>query len=83
VIASDASFADDQETRRSSHGYIAMLYGGAIFWKAARQSTVTTLTIEAELLALEHTTKEAIALKRFFDEIRLNLGTLWTVWCDN
>jgi hypothetical protein len=83
TIAGDASFADDPETRRSSHGYIAMLYGGPIFWKAARQSTVTTSTTKAELLALEHTTKEAMALKRFFDELALDLGELWTVWCDN
>jgi hypothetical protein len=83
TIAGDASFADDPETRRSSHGYIAMLYGGAIFWKAARQSTVTTSTTEAELLALEHTTKEAMALRRFLEELALDLGELWTVWCDN
>jgi hypothetical protein len=30
IIASDASFADDKETRRSSQGFIVMLFGGAI-----------------------------------------------------
>jgi hypothetical protein len=83
TICGDASFADDPETRKSSHGYIAMLFGGAIFWKAARQSTVTTSTTEAELLALDHVTKEAMALKRFFKELTLDLGELWHVWCDN
>ncbi|KAI1689517.1 RVT-2 domain containing protein [Pyrenophora tritici-repentis] len=83
VICGDASFADDPETRRSSHGYIAMLFGGAIFWKATRQSTVTTSTTEAELLALEHTAKEAMALKRFFKELTLDLGDVWKIWCDN
>lgn len=83
VVCGDASFADDPDTRRSSHGYIAMLFGGAILWKAARQSTVTTSTTEAELLALEHTAKESMALKRFFKELTLNLGDLWTIWCDN
>jgi transposase InsO family protein len=83
TICGDASFADDPETRRSSHGYIAMLFGGAILWKAARQNTITTSTTEAELLALEHVTKEAMALKRFFKELTIDLGELWTVWCDN
>lgn len=83
VISGDASFADDPDTRRSSHGYIAMLYGGAIFWKAARQSTVTTSTTEAELLALEHVAKETMALKRFFKELLLDLSEYWTIWCDN
>ena len=53
-----------------------MLFSGAILWKAARQNTVTTSTTKAELLALEHATKEAIALKRFFKELTLDLGTL-------
>jgi hypothetical protein len=83
TICGDASFADDPETRRSSHGYIALLFGGAIFWKATRQSTITTSTTEAELLALEHVTKELMALRRFFKEITLDLGELWNVWCDN
>jgi hypothetical protein len=44
TIASDASFADDEVTRRSSQGYVFSLYGGPILWKAARQATVTTST---------------------------------------
>jgi hypothetical protein len=36
MIASDASFADDLLTRRSSQGYLILLFGGAIIWKAAR-----------------------------------------------
>jgi len=32
--AADASFGDDVETRRSSAGYVFMLYGMPIDWKA-------------------------------------------------
>jgi hypothetical protein len=59
------------------------LFGGPILWKAAKQSTVTTSTTEAELLALEHVSKEAMALKRFLVELKLDLGDTWTIWCDN
>ncbi|RYP29703.1 hypothetical protein DL768_011208 [Monosporascus sp. mg162] len=83
LIAGDASFADDPETRRSSQGYIMTLFGGAIVWKAARQATVTTSTTKAELLALEHTAKEAMALKRLFHDLRLELGQTWDIFCDN
>ncbi len=83
LVASDASFADDPDTRRSSQGYIILLFGGAIIWKAVRQSTVTTSSIEAELLALTFVGKEAIALKRFFLEIQLDLGKIWEIFCDN
>jgi len=41
------------------------------------------LTTEAELIALSETTKEAIAVKRFFHELTLDLESLWNVWCDN
>lgn len=83
VIASDASYADDQETRRSSHGYIIQLFGGPVAWKSARQDTVTTSTTEAELLALQYVAKESMALERLFKEIQLTLSIPFTLHCDN
>lgn len=83
IVAGDASFADDEETRHSSQGYIFILFGGPLLWRAARQATVTTSTTEAELLALEHTAKEALALERLFRCISLDLGQLMTIFCDN
>jgi hypothetical protein len=83
VIASDASFGDHIETRRSSHGYTIALFGGLIDWKAARLPTVSTSTTEAELLGVDHTARETIALQRFFRELRLKLEAPWTIFCDN
>ena len=83
VIASDASFADDSETRRSSHGFVMMLFGGVIHWRAARQDTITTSSTEAELLALSHTAKETMAIERLVRELKADLGTPWTIFCDN
>ena len=83
IIASDASFADDPDTRRSSQGYLIQLFGGPVIWKASRQATVTTSTTEAELLALSETAKETIALKRFFEAIQLVLETPFSIACDN
>jgi hypothetical protein len=83
VIASDASFADDIESRRSSHGFTIQLFGGLIIWKAARQDTVTTSTTEAELLGLSHAARELMALKRLFLNIKLDIGNSWNLFCDN
>ncbi|KAL2889461.1 integrase, catalytic core [Ceratocystis lukuohia] len=55
-IYSDSAFADNIDTRRSSYGSLFMLHHGAIDWKAAHQSTVTTSSTEAELLALDRRT---------------------------
>jgi hypothetical protein len=74
IVASDTSFADDSETRRSSQGYTIFLFGGIIAWKAARQDIVTTSTTEAELLGLASVGKEAMALWRLFQDIQLDIG---------
>jgi hypothetical protein len=50
--ASDASFGDDEETRRLSAGYVFILYGMPIDWKATVLRSVTRSTTEAELYAL-------------------------------
>ena len=83
VIASDASFADDLDTRRSSQGYVMSLFGGIVVWKATRQDTVTTSTTEAELLSVGRTAQEAMALSRLFQDINLELGEMTRIFCDN
>lgn len=83
VIASDASFADDEESRRSSHGYTVRLYGGLISWRAARQDTVTTSTTEAELLGVAHAGKELIALKRLLADLAIDVKSSLKLYNDN
>ena len=82
-IARDAAFADDPDTRRSSQGFLFSLFRGPIHWKAVRQETVTTSSTEAELYTLSLTGGEAIALKRLFRDISLELGEPWKIFCDN
>src|SRR5579859_683197 len=41
---SDADWASDMDTRRSTTGYIVMLNNGAIAWKSCRQPTVALAT---------------------------------------
>lgn len=83
IGASDAAFADDSKTRRSSEGFIFHLFGGAIDWKASKQSTVTTSSTEAELLALSHASKEYLWWKRLFANIRLTFDSEPIIHCDN
>lgn len=80
----DASFADNSADRRSSQGYVMMLFGGAIGWKANKQDTVTTSTTEAELLALSQGAKEALYSLRLIQEIGVQLDDRHVqIWCDN
>lgn len=82
-VASDAAFADDTSTRKSSQGFIICLFGGPISWKATKQSTVTMSSTEAELLAFTHTAREAIATQRLFQQLELQLDEDSVIECDN
>src|SRR5271169_5689300 len=55
---SDADWAGDVDTRRSTTGYIVMLNNGAIAWKSHCQPTVALSTMEAEYMAVTDATKE-------------------------
>lgn len=83
IASSDASFANDPDTRKSSQGYAFMLFNGVIDWKASKQKTVTTSSTEAELLAISTTGKETIWWTRFFDSIDFNPGHETHIQCDN
>lgn len=56
--ASDASFADDTETRQSTEGYTFHLFNALIDWQSSKQRTVVRSTTEAELLALSRATTQ-------------------------
>ena len=60
---SDADYAGDLDTRRSTTGYVFILHGGAIPWMMKRQSTVAASTTEAENIAAAQATKEALWLR--------------------
>jgi hypothetical protein len=47
----DASFADDQETCRSTSGYVVWFGGSPIDWECKRQPLVTMSTMESEYVA--------------------------------
>ena len=83
LASSDASFADDPDTRHSSQGYIFTLFNGPIDWKANKQKTVTLSSTEAELLAMSTTGKETIWWTRFFDAIDFDPGHKTFIQCDN
>jgi len=60
-----------------------ILYGTLIAWKASKQFTVTTSSMEAELLVFTEVSKEAIATMRLFAGMRFHLYEDIVIWCDN
>ncbi|CAI7773299.1 unnamed protein product [Closterium sp. NIES-53] len=66
----DASWADDQATQRSSHGYTFGLGSGSVSWRATRSSSVLGSSCEAEIYAGAMAAQEL----RWFTYLLTDLG---------
>jgi hypothetical protein len=64
VVASDAFFANNSTNRKSSQAFAIKLFSRLISWRTNKQNTITTLTTEAELLALAQAAKESMYVNR-------------------
>jgi hypothetical protein len=69
---SDADWAGDVDTRRSTTGYVVMINNGAVAWKSHKQPTVALSTMEAEYMALTEATKELKWVRTFLAELGQN-----------
>uniref|UniRef100_A0AAV1TC62 Reverse transcriptase Ty1/copia-type domain-containing protein n=1 Tax=Peronospora matthiolae TaxID=2874970 RepID=A0AAV1TC62_9STRA len=65
----DADWAVDIASRRSTSGYVFMMSGGCISRKSQKQRTVALSSTEAENMALSEATKEAVWLKVLLREL--------------
>ena len=81
--ASDASYADDKDTRKSLQGFIFFLFGGPIDWRATLQRCVTKSTTESELIAASSAGTELIWWWRFFENLGFNPDCPHILYCDN
>jgi hypothetical protein len=71
VAYSDADYAGDPDSRRSTTGYIFILNGGAISWCSRRQPIVATSTMQSEYIAASDCSREVVSIRRLME----NLGT--------
>jgi len=58
--SSDADWAGDHETRRSTTGFTFIFGGAAVSWGSNLQRTVALSTMEAEYMALCEVSEEAV-----------------------
>ena len=70
-VYSDADFAGDVSTRRSTTGVISMYADGPISWSSHLQRTVALSTTEAEIIAASEGAKELVWLKRLLKDLSL------------
>jgi hypothetical protein len=68
---SDASYANDLNTRRSFSGYLIRFGEAAISWCCQKQRSVALSTTEAEYMAMSLAAKQLMWIKRGTDDLRL------------
>ena len=84
----DANFAACQDTRRSTTGWVVIMYGGAVSWSSKKQATTAASTMEAEYQACGSVAREALSLIKQLEELQhlscdFPIKGPLTVLCDN
>ena len=65
----DAAFADCKTSRKSTSGYVFCVNNSPLTWKSSRQTIITTSSTEAEYVAACDGTKEAVWLRKLFEDL--------------
>ena len=80
---SDAGFAGDVRTLRSTSGVVAVYAGSAIAWPSQLRQSVALSIKEAEFVAASEGTKELLWLKRLLGELDGKVSEVPTLFVDN
>ena len=79
----DADWGQDSADRKSISGYVFLISGGAVSWSSKKQTSVALSTMEAEYMALCHTSKDAIWLRTLLSDLTFPQAEPTTIFCDN
>ena len=66
---SDADWAGDYQTRKSTTGFVVFYAGGAVSWASRRQGCVSLSSMEAEYVALGETCQEVLWRQRLLEDL--------------
>ena len=80
---SDADWAGDLDSRRSTTGYLFTIGGVPVSWKSKKQATVALSTAEAEYMPISAATQEASWLRRFLANFGFDQNRATVIFEDN
>lgn len=83
VAYSDSDYAGCPFTRRSITGYVMTVGLGCVSWRARKQTTVATLSTEAEYRAAYEATQEIVWLRLLLSEFGYQQLKPTVLRCDN
>lgn len=80
---SDADYAGDHDTRKSTSGCIIHVYGNSVIWLSRRQKSITRSTQEAEYIAASVTTQQLIYVKALLQQLGERVYEKIPLYIDN
>lgn len=80
---SDADYAGDPHTYRSTTGYLIFRAGAPIAWKSKLQKSAATSTTEAEFVAVTAAAKKVASLREFGRQLQVVSSEPTPLYCDN
>ena len=80
---SDADWAGDVDTQRSTSGYVFQIGSSTISWSSKKQATVAKSSTEAEYVALSSATQEAVWLHSLMGDLGRQVDAPTIIYEDN
>lgn len=80
---SDADYAGDVDSRKSTSGYVFLFNDSTISWRSSLQKCVSISTTESEYVSASEAVKEMVWLKRLYEELAPNQQTETCFYMDN
>ncbi|XP_020686218.1 S-type anion channel SLAH2-like [Dendrobium catenatum] len=80
---SDADWAGDPESRKSTSGYCSFLGNTLISWTVKKQHTIARSSTESEYRALAALTADVLWIHRLLFEFGITQSTPTNIYCDN
>ena len=78
----DSDLARDEDSRKSTSGYLITFSGGAVSWQSRLQKCIALSTAEAEFIAATEACKELLWMKQFLRELGFKQQK-YVLFCDN
>ena len=79
----DSDYTQDLDDHKSISGYTFSLGSRAISWSSKKQATIAGSSMEAEYVAADHATKEAMWLRTLLSLIGHTQSRPTLIQCDN
>ena len=79
----DANWAGEIDTRRSTFGLVFLFNNGPISWNSQKTTSIAMSSIKSKYIAVSQATKEAIWSRNLLSDIGLRQSAPTIIQCDN